>query len=66
MIKKVLSVLLTFVSFAVLDIFLGHFLFQNEINIVETLITSGVLCLLHYFIFPRLDKSKEKQKNSEE
>jgi hypothetical protein len=66
MIKKVLSVLLTFVSFAVLDIILGHFLFKNEINIVETLITSGVFCLLYYFIFPRLDKSKEKQKNSEE
>lgn len=66
MIEKVLSVLLTFVSFAVLDIILGHFLFKNEINIVESLITSGVYCLLYYLIFPRLDKSKEKQKNSEE
>ena len=66
MTKKVLSVLLTFVSFAVLDIIFGYFLFKNESNIVETLITSGVFCLLYYFIFPRLDKSKEKQKNIEE
>lgn len=66
MIKKVLSVLLTFVGFAVLDIILGYFLFTNEINVVESLITSGVFCLLYYFVFPRLDKSKEKQKNSEE
>lgn len=66
MIKKVLSVLLTFVSFAVFHIILDHFLFKNEINTVQSLIASGVFCLLDYFIFPRLDKSKEKQKNSEE
>ena len=62
--KKILTVLLTFFGYAAVDVILGYFLFQEEINIVESLITSGIFCLIYIPAMSWFTKHQKAKKDT--
>lgn len=65
--KKILPVLLTFLGYAAVDVILGYLLFQEEINIVESLITSCIFCLIYVPVMSWLTKrQKAKEERNKE
>lgn len=61
--KNILFVLFTFIGYAAIDVILGHLLFKEEINIIESLITSALFCLIY---FPAMHWFTNNQKVKED
>ncbi len=61
--KKILTVLFTFLGYAAIDVILGYLLFQEKINIVESLITSAVFCLIYFPVMSWLAKHQKAKED---
>jgi hypothetical protein len=60
--KKILTVLLILLSYAAMDAILGYLLFQEDINVVESLFSSVIFCLIYFPVmswFVKRQKAKE-------
>ncbi len=62
--KMILSVLLTFLGYAAIDVIFGYWLFQEEINIIESLITSGIFCLIYFPVMSSLAKHQKAKEDT--
>lgn len=64
--KKILSVLITFISYAAMDVILGYLLFKEEINVIESLISSVVFCLIYFPVMSWFTKNQKAKKEPNE
>ena len=62
--KKILTVLLTFLGYAAMDAILGYLLFQEEINVVESMFTSVIFCLIYFPVMSWLAKRQKAKEDT--
>ena len=63
--KKLVSILITFIAYAAMDAILEFLLFKEEINVIESMVSSAIFCLIYFplmSVFSRNQKSKQDQK----